>query len=238
MRTDATRDLRRPMFALTMFGCVQFVVLSTIAMVFYPGGTYADANTVGYSFWANFFSDLGRTVTTSGEPNTVSYVLFTVALAFSGLVLIAFFLAAPGLFTRATSPRRLAVAGSVIGVVSGISFIGIAFAPADLYLLPHRLFVNIAFIGFLVVVVCYSVAILRSRHYPNAFALTYIAAALVLAVYVYLLLAGPAIETQLGLTVQAAGQKIVVYAMLVCMFIQAYGARGVLRNTTGPTLSA
>jgi len=46
-----------------------------------------------------------------------------------------------------------------------------------------------------------------------------------LAAYVVLLFFGPNIDTLRGLEIQAVGQKIIVYASILNISIQAYGAR-------------
>jgi len=217
-------------FVLAMVGCVQFIVLTTVAMFHYPGGTYTNHDAVGYSFWYNFFSDLGRRATFSGASNTVPHILFVTALCFAALMLALAFAALPRLFTKVKSARRLAVLGSIVGIISVISYIGIASLPADLHLPTHKLFVYIAFTAFLLVVALYSSAIFRNRAYPNFYAYTYLAFAVILALYLVLLFAGPKAETSWGNRLQATGQKIVVYAEIVCMFIQSYGALIVQRR--------
>lgn len=215
---------RRLVFILAMIGCIQFIVLTTAAMFVYPGGTHTDNSTSAYLFQENFFSDLGRTTAHSGETNTASMVLFVTALSIVSLVLILLFLAVPHHFRHGKSIRRLSVWGSVFGVVSGISFVGIAAVPSDVNLTLHRILVDVAFVTLLVVVGCYSSAILKSRAYPRLYALIYLGFACVLALYLVLLFAGPALETDSGLIIQATGQKIVVYAAIACLFAQARGA--------------
>jgi hypothetical protein len=214
-----------------MVGCVQFIVLTTIAMFYYPGGTYTNHDTVGYSFWSNFFSDLGRRATFSGDSNTVSHILFVIALCFAALVLALAFAALPQLFIKVKPSRRLAVLGSIVGIISVISYIGIAALPADIHQPMHKLFVYIAFTAFLLVVALYSAAILRHKYYPNIYAYTYLAFAVILALYLVLLFAGPKVDTAWGIRLQSTGQKIVVYAEIVCMFIQSYGAFRLLKRS-------
>ena len=43
-------------------------------MVFYAGGTYNDPTIPGYSFFANFISDIGRTISHSGESNFIAFL--------------------------------------------------------------------------------------------------------------------------------------------------------------------
>jgi hypothetical membrane protein len=218
------------LFLLAMAGCLQFLVLSTVAMFLYPGATHTDNTTTGYTFTQNFFSDLGRTAAHDGDPNTVSMVLFIITLSLAGLSLILYFLTVPPHFAGNRTARRLSIAGSTVGIISGIGFVGIAAMPADVNLTVHRLFVDVAFTGFLLVVFCYSVAILKSQTYPRAYAYAYFAYAVILALYLVLLFGGPEVETAGGLTLQAVGQKIVVYTGIICVVIQSYGAYRVERR--------
>lgn len=213
-----------------MVGCVQFIVLSAVAMLLYPGGNYSDNSTAGYEFHRNFFSDLGRTVAHNGDSNTAAMILFIVGLSVAGLALILYFLAVPPHFTGNRTARRLSLVGSTVGVISGLGFIGIAATPANANLTVHRLFVDVAFTGFLLVVFCYSAAILKSRAYPRLYAYAYFAFAIILALYLILLFGGPEVESAGGVVIQAVGQKIVVYAGIVCVVIQSWGAYQVERR--------
>ncbi len=219
-----TRSWRSTVFLLAVIGCVQFIVLTTAAMFPYPGGTHSDNSTIGYSFWNNFFSDLGRTTAHSGDSNTPSMILFVIALSLGGVALLLFFVAIPHHFRQTSTISRLSTIGSIVGVVSALSYIGIASVPADVNQTLHRLFVDVAFSSFLLVAVCYSIAIFKNRNYPNRYAFVYLGFALILAVYLWLLFAGPDPDTSSGVRIQATGQKIVVYSAILCMFIQAYGA--------------
>lgn len=221
---------RRWAFILAMVGGVQFIFLTVVAMFLYPGGSYADHDTTGYSFWINFFSDLGRTETFGEHPNAASMALFITALSLASLTLVAAFAAMPRLFAENRASRRLSIAGSTFGVISAAAYLGIACMPADVNLTVHRLFVQIAFSTFLLVVILYSAAIFLNRNYPNFYAFVYIGFAFILAAYLGLLFGGPHIDTPEGVRFQATGQKIVVYAEIVCMFIQSYGALRVERQ--------
>jgi hypothetical membrane protein len=216
---------REGAFALVLFGCVQFVVLTLVAMLLYPGGTIADPTARRYSFFHNFFSDLGRTHTPAGEPNTASFLLFTVALALVGAGLILFFVASLRFFSDSRPARLWSRLGCLFGIASGIGFIGVAFAPADRSLWIHAGFALLAFQAFLPAVLAFALAILGTKGYARRYALVYLAFAALLAGYVVLLRAGPSLGASHGLVVQAAGQKIIVYAGIGCVLVQAWGAR-------------
>ncbi|MGD8625043.1 MAG: hypothetical protein PVF47_20690 [Anaerolineae bacterium] len=224
---------RRRSLGWVAASCGQFVVLTLVAMLVYPGGTVADPATKGYSFFRNFFSDLGRTVTPRSEPNTVSLALFVVALTLAGLGLALFFLTMPSLFRRPRPARVCSLAGSSFGVVAGLSFAGVAFTPANLVLPVHALFVQVAFLSFFVATLGYTAAIVLAQDYPRRHLAIFGAFALLLAGYLWLLFFGPELDSPQGLLIQATGQKIIVYAAVLSVGLQAVGARRVLKTGAG-----
>lgn len=204
--------------------CVIFVVLTAVAMLLYPGGTKTDHSTPGYSFFQNFFSDLGLTKAWSGESNGISSALFIVALSLAGAMLALFFVAFAQFFNQSFRGKLLSRLGSVAGVISGICFVGIAATPANLHGWAHGTFVDWSFRMFLLAVVLYTAVILVEHQYPKRLAWVFALFAILLAAYVVLITVGPSSETPSGLKIQVTGQKIIVYAAIVSIFIQARGA--------------
>lgn len=220
----------RLLFRWISVGCCAFIVLTSVAMVIYPGGTWRDPTTRGYRFSRNFFSDLGMTVAHNGAPNTPSLVLFVLALALGGAGLALFFLLVPRFFRRDGWVKVLAGGGSLLGVVAGLSFIGIALTPANLYKDAHILMVNVAFRAFPAAVGCYVVAILWEPAYPNRFLWSFGALGGLLLLYLVLLTQGPPVEQAGGLVIQAVGQKIIVYASLLGIAAQSLAAASLLQD--------
>lgn len=214
---------QRP-FQLVMWGCGQFVVLTLIAMLIYPGGTKFNPDAPGYTFFHNFFSELGFTVTRAGVANPIAAPIFFIALTLAGLGLVFFFVVSLQFFWKSTLLKVLSILGSLSGVVSGLAYIGIAFTPANLLPAPHREFVLLAFRAFLPAVLFYLVAIFLNRAYPNRFAVVYLIFAGLLAAYILLITRGPDVDTAQGVMIQATGQKIIVYAAIITIFIQSWGA--------------
>ena len=214
---------QRP-FQLVMWGCGQFVALTIIAMLIYPGGTKFDPDAPGYTFFQNFFSELGFTVTSGGVANPIAAPLFFIALTLAGLGLVFFFIVFPQFFWETPLLKTLSLFGSLSGIVSGLAYIGIAFTPANLLPAPHRDFVLLAFRAFLPAVLFYLVAIFINREYPNRYAMVYLVFAGLLAAYIMLITRGPDIDTARGVMIQATGQKIIVYAAIITILIQGWGA--------------
>jgi hypothetical membrane protein len=199
-------------------------------MLLYPGGTYIDHSTNGYSFFANFFSDLGATRTPSGATNTLSMILFTSALTIVGLGLAVFFIALTQFFRGSRRGPLLPAVGAFLGIAAGLCFVGVAFTPWNLYLAALNHFVMWAFRTPLGTVLIYGVAILRERTLPKQFAFTFLAFAILLAAYVLLLTFGPSPKAPSGLRIQVAGQKIIVYASVPTVLIQSLAAKRLLHN--------
>ena len=214
---------KRP-FQLVLWGCSLFVVATFIAMLVCPGGTKSDPGTSGYTFFHNFFSELGFTVTEGGFPNPIAAPLFFVALTLAGLGLVLYFVVIPQFFWDTRWLKVLSLGGSFFGVISGFAYVGIAFTPANLLPDPHLEFVLLAFRAFLPAVFFYILAIFFNPGYPNRFAGLYLAFAGLLAAYILLITRGPDIDTAQGVMIQATGQKIIVYAAITTIFIQSWGA--------------
>jgi hypothetical protein len=211
-----------PVYRYILFACAMFFVLSTIAMFTYPGGNFHEEQTNGYDFFHNFFSDLGRLTLPGARWNMVSAGLFATALTLAGSGLAAFFLAFRRFFLTDAPGRWLSLAGTVVGVISGLCFVGIAFAPYDLFFQLHYSLVFWAFRTFLVSVGIYAAVIFRQRVYPRANGWIFIAFTVFLAAYLVLLTYGPGLKTDAGLVIQATGQKIIAYVSILSVSAQAW----------------
>ncbi|MCE9598876.1 MAG: hypothetical protein K8S54_12995 [Spirochaetia bacterium] len=205
-----------------------FFVLTIAAMLAYPGGRIGHPESVGYSFWLNFFSDLGRARTFAGGPKLLSYMLFSFAVICAGVTGVLYFAAFPEFFKR-SNDRKLVQIGSLAGIVSSFCFVGIGMTPWDIYQKTHLACVYSGFTSLLITVLCYVPAMLRTNILPNFYAYTYASFAIVLAGYLGILFFGPRAADS-GLAIQATGQKIVVYSQIVCMLIQSAGIIRILRN--------
>jgi len=71
----------------------------------------------------------------------------------------------------------------------------------------------------------YTTAIFAERNYPNRYGWLFIVFAGILAIQIAIMLLGPrSWRSQEALYLQAVAQKIVVYAEVICMLVQAIGA--------------
>jgi len=193
-------------------------------MLFYTGGTYSNPSSEGYSFFMNFFSDIGRTISHSGESNIISFVFFSLAFFLVGIMLIPMFLAFPSFFSKKSVNWGFGASGSLLGLFTSFCFIGITFAPSDIHIEAHSFFVYGGFVSGFIVSFFYSLAISRRESYEKRYAFNFLFFTIILAIYLGLIFLDPSIETSIGLVIQVTGQKIVLYTFAICLFIHGYGA--------------
>jgi hypothetical protein len=214
--------LLRRTFRFVLFACLWFLALTGIAMLVYPGGAHQNKHSVGYLFFSNFFSDLGRTVAHNGAQNTLSASLFFMALCCAGAALIAFFIGFSVFFGK-DSPvsKGFAWLGSLFGIIAGLCFIGVACTPANLAGAAHIGFVYSAFRTFLIAVFIYGFVILFDGGFPRWAASIFAIFTALLVAYIVLLTSGPSLTSKQGVLIQATGQKVIVYASVISIGMQS-----------------
>lgn len=222
--SPATQPRIRQLYLIIAIGCALFVVLTIIAMLTYAGGAVDNHLTRGYSFTHSFLSNLGMLTALSGEPNWVSAVLFFISLSLAGFCLVIFFIIFPRLFQSSRLQQVLCLIGSTFGVLAGICFVGIAFAPADIARPAHVQFVMRAFQLFPLAVLFYVPVLFMDKRYPKVYAWVFAIFCLMLIGYYLLITNGPSFTSSGGLAVQVVGQKVIAYASILSIGIQSLGA--------------
>jgi len=129
--------------------------------------------------------------------------------------------------------RVFSTVGTIVGVISGLCFVGIAWAPYDLFLDAHYQLVFWAFRTFLLAVAIYAFVIFRQRTYPRRYGWVFILFTLFLAAYLILLTSGPDALTPAGLVIQATGQKVIAYVSILSVVAQSWLALRFRPYTTG-----
>ncbi len=222
------KNWREWAFIFYMVGIIQYVILTFIAMLFYTGGTLVDPSAPGYSFWANWFSDLGRTKAYSGKDNSVSRVIFIITVSIRGISLIILAIAFPYFFRENRLENILSNIGSFFLVITGILVVGIAFTPWDIYFYAHVFFVGMVGWTGNIALILYLIVVFHNLKYPNKNALPLIVVLVVgfISSIILNLFAVPFtnISTTQELMVYTVNQKINGYTSMVCTFLISYGA--------------
>ena len=215
---------------IAKYGIWQFFVLTIVAMILFPGGTIHNADLTHYSFLNNFFSDLGRTEDFKGNVNPSRWI-FTTALTIAGISMFAFFNAIPTIFKNYKRFDRLKYVTQILGLITSICYVGVAFTPWDKYILGHEISVKVGFLAYFILSLILTYLMYKDESYPNFYAHVFVLFNCTVFVYIYILFFGPeSKETQRALSLQVISQKIVVYAEIICMLIQMHGAQLVLKK--------
>lgn len=218
------KDWKKYFYFLMMFGSIQFSILSFIAMLFYQGGTITNPNIPGYSFFHNFFSDLGRTKAWSGKSNVISYVIFTITLTIFGISFLLYFITMPYFFVERKLEKYLSIIGSILAIITGISLVGVAFTPYDVYPSAHFNFVRIAFLSLLLAMAIYTITTFLNKEYPIQYTIIFLLFSLLIGVYIILMLRFPDVSKNEILMFQATSQKIVIYTWTISFLFESYGS--------------
>ena len=227
-----TQPKIRRLYLVIAIGCALFVVLTFVAMLTYAGGSVDNHAASGYSFTHSFLSNLGMLTALSGEPNWISAALFFFSLSLAGFCLVIFFIIFPRLFQSSRLQQVLCLIGSIFGVLAGICFVGIAFAPADIARPAHVQFVMRAFQLFPLAVLFYVPVLFMDKRYPKAYAWVFTIFCLMLIGYYLLITHGPSFSSPEGLVVQVVGQKVIAYASILSIGIQSLGAYKFLEKSS------
>jgi len=186
----------------------------------YPGGTYHDHSTRGYSFFETFLSDLGMTVAHNGQSNGLGAGLFTVALLLLVVGLGGSLIGFVRLHAATPESRPFARLAGLIGVLVCVCFAGIAFTPENSLFGAHIFFTRAAWRLFLLVPLLLFVASLRSNELPRGVRSAWLFLTVMLAGYVWVMDFGPRISAPGGLVTQVTAQKIIaITATLTLVYL-------------------
>lgn len=221
---NISKSWRHIFIYIGFIGAIQFLILTALAMWIYPGGTIHEPQLESYSFFTNYFSDLGRTYTFDRTSNFACHTIFKATLSITGGSLILFFIAIPAAFESEAAKVFISIA-SLFGVAAGLCYIGIGWVPWDTDYWNHTGYVRTGFLAFLGMTFFYSIAILFDNDYPNRYAYAFLIFGAVLGIQIVIMLFGPrAYRNEEALLLQAVAQKIVVYSEIFIMIYQANGA--------------
>jgi len=210
-------------FQLLTFSCILFLLSTSIGMLFFPGGTILNHHTKGYSFFSNFFSELGRWRTFNGETKWISFFSFEVALLFHSVAMFVFNLQ----FLKVTHSKQINKGAYYIALISGCIFpfflTGIALTPCDLYLHYHMNFVYATFGTLIPLSFAYTILIRQHPLLPNKYGDTMLIIVIAIALYLLLMIFGP--SPRKVDYIQQTAQKVIVYSMVFCLLYLSSGCR-------------
>ena len=225
------------------YGLVIFFVCNITAMYFYAGGSFSNLESIGYDFFRNYLSQLGRTRGLNGESNLVSFRIWTSGMATTGLIFIIYYITLPTFFET----KKVAIIGSFISVISCICFILTGITPVDvifnlyhssnpnlsintIYMRDlHKFFANNIFYFGLLSALIYSYVIYHSKKIDSIYGMGYYLFLIIIFLYVLVLVYGPDPRlSESALIFQVTAQKIVSISWVVSTFVLSLGIKNIV----------
>ncbi|MCK5643560.1 MAG: hypothetical protein KAJ19_22365 [Gammaproteobacteria bacterium] len=157
------KSLEQLLCLVSIFGVLQFILLTFVAGIFYPGG---------YDYGGYYFSDLGAVMARNGDANLISSKIFTVTLTVVALTFVPFWVIIRSLFTESRVERVLSNVGSALGLLSSPFIVGVGMYPIDTKLETHFIVTLTFFSLFTVATLLYSIAIILNQKHPNHLGIT------------------------------------------------------------------
>ena len=212
---------------LTIIG---FVLLNILAMLAYSGGTLHNTEIIGYSFFNNFLSDLGRFISWNGNHNFYSNLFFNSSMIITGIILSIFFINLRTIFNLYKGFLYwLAIIGTIAGIAGGYSMVGVGLTPSDLYFTEHLVFAHWLFRFFFIAAICYTIIILKTDLIDNKYVLGFLIFAILIFSYIIFSEFGPdAKENISALMMQVTAQKSILLCFLIAIYINTKGLESIL----------
>lgn len=209
-------------YTFLMYGTLGFIVLTALAMLAYPGGRYHDHYSKGYSFFTNFFSDLGRYKTFLREPKYISLCLFLIAIFSLAYTVVNFVFQ----FLEDVTPNQY-ISVKNIAKASTILFAlllcGVALTPYDKLFLWHSLTSKSCFLMMLPMCLSMSFLVFKDDILHNKYSLLMALVSIALLIYVYILFFGPNVASSPYF--QPVAQKAIVYLLIFALMYLASGCK-------------
>ena len=213
---------KMPKYSIIIFICLNFV-----AIFLYPGGTLHNKDANYYLFTQNFFSDLGITISHSGENNFLSCILFNNSLIICGITFTMMFYKIKNIFEN----KILTYFATFFGICGGMSYIGVALTPSNLYLDEHIFFAHSIFRFLSIASLFYSIIIFKTKDFDNKYGYGFILFGIMIFLYVIVSELGPDPRTShFALVLQAIAQKIIAFWILISIYIYSIGLGKYLEN--------
>lgn len=197
------------------------VLLLLLSAIAYPGGTAFDTHTHGYSFFQNFISDLGMTVTHGGQSNHLGAGLFASGFALLSLSVACCVVGFIQLHRSSAAARPIAGMGAVGGVIAAACLLGAAVAPENVFPLFHMRAATVASAVAPPALVLFAVAAAKDGRFPPSVTAMWMVLALTIAGW-FAMRWGPPLTTPTDLTLRASLQKIVAFIVVGTVIYQAH----------------
>jgi hypothetical protein len=194
-------------------------------MLRYPGGTFFDPGTRGYSFFQNSISDLGSAISWSGQPNAgLPFLLGAAAMLCLGSA--AGFVAMSRAYSGSVVNSRLVRVARALVLFAGAALMAASAAPQDQFPRLHGRLTLLALGSFPAGTALLALATHRQAGIRPRVAVVWMALTIVVAAWGALIVRQPVTPVELGVAVGM--QKAVCLSLIAALLFQGYEAERLL----------
>ncbi len=193
---------------LSILLLLQYPIVVAVLMWLYQGGSLFHPDATHYIYDQNYLSDLGRTQSFSAHPNPIWFV-YSITLSLVGMGTGFFFYALQQILDS-----RFKILVTVLGIFSGLGYIGIAFSAVDVQLHQHLFWGRVAYFSFFFGLLLFNILLQRSR-YPLIYKYVSILNVFLFA-FLLLSLFGPSSKEGVSaLQLKTLAQKLMVVLQII-----------------------
>ena len=214
--------MRNSLIKQGYFGISIFILLCFFSMVYYPGGTIIESDTVGYLFFYNFRSNLGEWTAKNGESNFLSAYLFNISmlvLALSYSIFYYKFLRILINKSKSTLLKTLLILTISLSLI-GFVFVAIFSSDPSTFAL-HILFVKVGFYSLFIHCIIQAIFIHSIKLSSKILFISTLSFTFIMFLFVLMMEFGPnPFSDNRSLFIQVTSQKVIVTSILIYYFIQ------------------
>ncbi len=216
------RIFREAFFIFTTTCFFLFIVLLSLAIFFYPGGSRFDPSTVGFDFLNTFVSDLGRNIAINGEDNSLSQAFFITAITLMGISQIYYFLNLPFEIRNKKSSFVLAIIGCCVGFTSAILNIAIAYNPWDVNTSLHNKLIYTSAPLLCVTALIFIIAIFIDKEFSKLQGYCFVALFTFFALFAIATSIGTKFPNQIKWNIRILGHLIFIYIEAIIFILLSF----------------
>ncbi|MHA1407447.1 MAG: hypothetical protein ACTSSG_08715 [Candidatus Heimdallarchaeaceae archaeon] len=209
------------------FSTIFFMVLTSIAIYYYPGGNIVDHAQEGFSFLYNTLCDLGGGTAVNGEPNHISQILFNIASVVVAIGVLIYFSLLWTFFRREKKTIRvLSTIASVFGIIQGILYIAITFTRGRV----HMTILIIAPLLEFFAIIMYTIVFMKDSRFPKLNSYSFLILSIIAISYSIIVIIANALGGNFRFIVRRAGHTTFNYIVATGYFLQGLGLYFYIQN--------
>jgi hypothetical protein len=205
-----------------ILSCIPFlsILLFGLAVLYFPGGPNPD----GFSFWGNTMSDLGKIIANNGEDNTISRILYSIALTLLSCFILVYYSVIWTYFQDKKSTKWLSIIGTAIGILQSIWYLGLTFTPDDTMHSTHLIFIYGASAFLVAAIVIYDITYFLKRDFTKLNTYSYLAMFIIAFIFMLSVAIAPIFGSEIGMLPRRAGHTLFIFIECLVYGLQGIGA--------------